>query len=95
LAEFQELGCRLEVAFHNVLTEEAADRLIDAFIDQVLVPRRLVIGGWLTSAYIVVDGRGSVTEFDRAIIQLWLASRSEVVTVHVGPLVDAYYWVGD
>jgi uncharacterized protein YggL (DUF469 family) len=93
--EFQELG--FEVRFRAVddLSGEAFDNVADAFISQAIEANGLICGGggkkpeW--EVFVTLDRRGSATETHRQAVQQWLATRPEVTTSQVGPLVDAWY----
>jgi len=93
--EFQELG--FEVRFRAVddISDEAFDNVADAFISQAIEANGLICGGggkkpeW--EVFVTLDRQGSATEAHRQAVQRWLATRPEVTTIQVGPLVDAWY----
>ena len=95
VGEFQELGCEVRFQVADNLSHAAFDAVADAFISQAVEAHGLLCGGggknpeW--NVFVTRDGRGSVTEEHRQTIERWLAARSEVNAVQIGPLVDAWY----
>lgn len=92
LGEFQEWGFRFEADLRARSPDEEI-ALVDSLLAEVVEPRRLALGGWITRGFIVPFGRGSVTDDDRQAVQRWLQARPEIKTARVGPLIDA--WHGD
>lgn len=91
LGEFKELGFAFESKFSTPLTIEKEDALVDSFLSEVVEPRSLALGGWITGGFIAFYGRGSATEEDRESVRDWLMARSELSDVRVEPLSDAWY----
>jgi len=95
VGEFQELGCEVRFQVVDNLSQDAFDAVMDAFISQAIEAHGLLCGGggknpeW--SVFVTREGRGSLTEEHRQAVERWLASRAEVNTVQIGPLVDAWY----
>lgn len=89
--EFKELGVQFSADFKESLAAGAEDTLVDLFLAEVIEPRMLAFGGWITGGFITCIGRGSVSDEDRAQIASWFQSRPEFRSVRVGPLVDAWY----
>jgi len=95
VGEFQELGFAVRFQVMDNLSNDAFDAVVDAFISQAIEAHGLVCGGggknpeW--NVFVTRTGRGSITEGHRQAIETWLAARSEVNTVQIGPLVDAWY----
>ena len=93
--EFQELGFDVRFQVTDDISEEAFDSVVDAFISQATEANGLVCGGggkkpeW--DVFVTMDRRGSATETHRQAVQRWLATRPEVTTSQVRPLVDAWY----
>ena len=93
--EFQELG--FEVRFRAVdnISDEAFDNVVDTFISQAIEANGLICGGggkkpeW--AVFVTLDRQGSATEAHRQAVQQWLATRLEITTTQVGPLIDAWY----
>ena len=90
LGPFRELGCYLEVTLNEGVDDQAANRLVMAFIEEVVEPRGLIYGGTLGFGYLCTAAPGNVSEDDRAAMAAWLAARSEVASYTVGELVDAW-----
>jgi uncharacterized protein YggL (DUF469 family) len=95
VGEFQELGFEVRFQVADNLSPDAFDAAVDAFISQAIEAQGLVCGGggknpeW--TVFVTREGRGSATEEHRQAIEAWLAIRSEVKSVQIGPLVDAWY----
>ncbi len=88
LGEFQEFG----FAFKNQIKPGAREEIfIDALLDEVIEPRGLEFGGWVTVGFITKAARGSVSEEDRAAVMAWLRARPEVESALASELVDAWY----
>lgn len=90
LGEFQEFGFKFETALnaHSPADESA---LLDSFLAELIEPRSLAMGGWITQGFIVPFGRGSATEEDCRAVQHWLQARPEIKTARTGPLIDAWH----
>jgi uncharacterized protein YggL (DUF469 family) len=92
---FQELGFEVHFRVADNLSYDAFDAVVDAFISQAIEAYGLLCGGggqnpeW--SVFVTREGRGSATEEHRQAIERWLATRPEVNTVQIGPLVDAWH----
>jgi uncharacterized protein len=95
VGEYQELGFEVRFRVADNLSHDAFDAVVDAFISQAIEAHGLLCGGggknpeW--NVFVTREGRGSGTEEHRQAIERWLASRPEVKTVQIGPLVDAWY----
>ncbi|MEH6388119.1 YggL 50S ribosome-binding family protein [Pseudomonas profundi] len=89
--EFQELGFNFTATPKQALTDEQADALIDALIEEVISPRGLEFGGWVGGGFVCKAGRGSATEEDRDAVVSWLRQRPEIETAEAEPLVDAWH----
>ena len=72
------------------LSDAIAEVLVADFFSEVVEPRKLMYGGWLTFGYICRDSRGDASEEDRAAVRAWLEKRPEIAAVKVGELVDAW-----
>lgn len=91
VGEFQEMGFNFSIELDQVLDDGSAESLIDAFIAELLVPRDLEFGGWVSGGFICRAGRGSATEDDRQAVQAWWQERPQVRAVVVGELIDAWH----
>lgn len=91
LGEFQEMGFEFEAELEAPTQLEVQESLVDAFLSEVVEPRSLTFGGWITGGFVTSYGPGSVSEQDREAIHEWLARRPELKNFHVGSLVDAWY----
>jgi uncharacterized protein len=97
VGEFQELGVQFQVSFVAPLDEAAHDQLIDDFV--VMTEARDLLaassGGIAPlatmEAYVIRQGRGSVTPDDVAAVLAWLQARAEVSTVKAEEPADAWY----
>ena len=87
--EFQEFGFDVNFEFTQALAVAQSNAFWDALIAQIEA-NGLLYGG-NESAFVCFDGRGSATEEDRRMLNSWLSSRSEVSSVVIGPLVDAWH----
>lgn len=90
VGEFIELGFEFEADLAAPLTPEAEGELIGRFLAEVIEPRSLDLGGWITSGFIAHGARGSASDDDRAAIHAWLATQPEISEVRIGPLMDAW-----
>ena len=90
VGEFKELGFNIEINLKEELSDQVADVLIADFINEIVEPRKLMYGGWLTFGFICRDSRGDASEEDRAAVRAWLEKRPEIAEVKVGELVDAW-----
>jgi len=94
LAEFQEWGFGVTAALVAPLSEVERDKLIEAFLDECVDKRDMVLGGGINESlgfYLVsAEARGSLTEEHRATVQAWLEKRSELKNVVVDPLTDVW-----
>ncbi|NEX60115.1 YggL 50S ribosome-binding family protein [Noviherbaspirillum galbum] len=90
LGQFQEFGFTVDIVFSGAESGDEAERFIDAFLGEVIEPRKLCYGGWL-EGFVAHEARGSATEDDREAVAAWLSSRSDVRSFHVGPLIDAWH----
>lgn len=91
IGEFKELGFAIAVDLKPPITRDMEDSVVSAFLTEIVDPRSMVFGGWISDGFITRLGRGSVTEVDRAMTLSWLEARPEIETARVGPLVDAWY----
>ena len=88
VGEFQEFG----FAFKNQIKPGTREEVfIDALLDEVIEPRGLEFGGWVSVGFITKAVRGSVSEEDRAAVIAWLSARPEVESGLASKLVDARY----
>lgn len=91
VGEFIELGFEFETDLAAPLSPDDEGMLIGRFLAEVVEPRSLDLGGWITSGFIAHDGRGSASEDDREAIRAWLAAQSEIAAVRISPLMDAWH----
>ncbi len=94
VGEFKELGFEIAVDLVEGMNEEQLDEFISIFGEEALDKNDLDFeGGGSTLALfglIILNKRGSVSEEQRSSIETWLKERSEVKSVIVGELVDAW-----
>ena len=91
LGEFQEMGFEFEAELVKPTELAAQESLVDAFLSEVVEPRSLTFGGWITGGFISSYGSKTVSEADQEAIREWLDKRPELKNIHVGSLVDAWY----
>ena len=91
LGEFQELGFEVSITLKPNLGIGDLDRFLDEFILDAIEKNELAFGGGTKGGFITMWKRGSASEAHRAIVENWLSQRQEVVSVTVGPLVDAWH----
>jgi len=91
LGEFQQLGFEVSIALKPELGVDALDHFLDEFIVDAIERNNLAFGGGTDSGFITTWKRGSTSEAHRTIVEHWLTQRHEVVSVKLGPLVDAWY----
>ena len=91
LGEFQQLGFEVSIALKPDLGIEALDRFLDEFIVDAIETNELAFGGGTDGGFITAWDRRSTSDTHRTIVKNWLSQRQEVVSVSLGPLVDAWY----
>ncbi|SHN01587.1 YggL family protein [Phytopseudomonas punonensis] len=89
--EFQELGFELNLNFKEDLSDEAVDAFLDAFLSDAMTANGLGYVGGDDYGLVCLAERGSVSEEQRAAVEAWLKSRSELVDFNVSPLLDVWY----
>ena len=94
LDEFQQLGFEVSITLKPNLEIDELDRFLDEFILDAIEKNELAFGGGTGCGFITTWKRGSVCEAHRTIVENWLSQRQEVVSVALGPLVDAWYSEG-
>lgn len=87
---FQELGFEVSFELSSGLAEHELMRFWDALISDAIERNGLAYGG-STSGFVTSWGRGSTTETHRESVGAWLESRTEVLAVDIGPLMDAWH----
>ena len=89
--EFQELGFELQLSY----PEGTEDAVIEAFFADLVVDAIESNGmariGGEEFAVICSGKRGSVTPEQRAAVEAWLKTRSEVSSFEISPLLDVWY----
>lgn len=91
LDEFQQLGFEVSITLKPNLGIDDLDRFLDEFILDAIEENDLAFGGGTDYGFITTWKRGSASEAHRTIVENWLNQRQEVVSVTLGPLVDAWY----
>ena len=91
IGEFQQFGFHVEFKLSDELTSDQEVEFWDAFIIDAIEGNQLTFGGGEGGGFVVPEGRSSGTDVHREVVQAWLLARSEVSSVMVGPLVDAWY----
>jgi len=89
--EFQELGFELNLDFKEDLSEEAIDVFLDAFLKEAMEANGLGYVGGDDYGLVCLQKRGSVSAEQRANVEAWLKTRSELTSVEVSPLLDVWY----
>ena len=91
IGEFKEFGFEFEADLDESFSPEQIGIACDAFLDEVVEPRGLGMGGYLNGAYFQSMAYASATDADREAVRKWLEARPEVKAVRVAPLSDAWY----
>lgn len=91
LGEFQQLGFEVSITLKPNLGVDDLERFLDEFILDAIEKHDLAFGGGTDGGFITTWKRGSASKAHRNIIENWLSQRQEVVSVMLGPLVDAWY----
>ena len=91
LGEFQQLGFEISITLKPNLGTDDLDRFLDEFILDAIERNGLAFGGGTDCGFITTWKRGAASEAHRTIVENWLNRRQEVVSVTIGPLVDAWY----
>lgn len=91
IGEFQELGFEYEVELKDKLSADEQEALMDKFLTNAILPRGLMIGGWLSEGFVTAFPRGSATEDDRTAVEQWLKAQFKDANVRVSELKDAWY----
>jgi uncharacterized protein YggL (DUF469 family) len=89
--EFQEFGFDVTIELAGAMARDTEELFIDAFLAEVLESKALGYAGWVRGGFIVPVERGTATEQDREDVRKWMEARSEVASIEVGPLRDAWY----
>lgn len=89
--EFQELGFELFITYREDLDEAAEDAFMQQFLQQAIEGNGLMFIGCDEFGMVCLGKRGSVSEEQRAQVEAWLQSRSELASYRVGALADAWY----
>ena len=89
--EFQELGFELQLSY----PEGTEDAVIESFFADLVVDaiesNGMALIGGEEFAVICSGKRGSVTPEQRAAVEAWLKTRSEVSSFEISPLLDVWY----
>ncbi len=91
IGEFKEYGFDYEVKLKCSLSPGDEYGHIARFLEEVIEPRKLGLGGSLTIGFVAPYGEGVATEEDRAAVEKWLRSNLPVETVKVSELKDVWY----
>jgi uncharacterized protein len=91
LGEFQQLGFEVSITLKPNLGIDDLYRFLDEFILETIEKNGLAFGGGSDCGFITTWKRESASEAHRTIVENWLSRRQEVVSVALGPLVDAWY----
>ena len=89
--EFQELGFELTLNFKADLSDQTLDDFVDQFLDQAIAGNGLDYVGSEDFGLVCLAKRGSVNEEQRAAVEQWLSSRSDLASFSLSALQDAWY----
>ena len=89
--EFQELGCELQLQYRDGADESERDAFILALHNEVLIPQGLLLIGCNEFGLVCLMKRGSVSTEQRAAVEQWLSSRSDLASFSLSALQDAWY----
>ncbi|QCT18351.1 DUF469 domain-containing protein [Jejubacter calystegiae] len=93
IEEFQELGFSVAWRFPEGTSEQAVDRAVDDFINEVIEPNGLAYDG---SGYLAWEGLictqqiGKCTEGHRTLVRQWLEAR-KLEEVRLSDLFDVWW----
>ncbi|MES2672101.1 MAG: YggL family protein [Pseudomonadota bacterium] len=90
VGEFQQLGFNVDFTLDRNLPPNRNQRFWDSFIADPIEVNHLSFGGG-ESGFVVPEGRDSATDAHRQAVRSWLQARPEVISVAIGPLVDAWH----
>jgi len=90
LGEFQEFGFEFSAQLNAGLSKAQEEVLVDAFMDQFVEPGNMAFAGWANGGYLCRFRRGTLSESDRLAVKAWWSARTEVLSVEVGELIDAW-----
>lgn len=97
--EFREMGFFISFHFDEKLSQSKVDELFDKFLE-LLEDNNLGVGGGFSTTkgyfdfkgFVTWDGRGTVLEKHRTLIDKWLKEQGSVIKNYkIGVLVDAWY----
>ncbi|QNN59333.1 YggL family protein [Diaphorobacter ruginosibacter] len=91
IGEFQELGFEYEVTPAAELAPQEQEVLMEKFLEEIILPRGLMLGGWLNDGFVSAFPRGSATEEDRQAVEAWLKAHVNGAQVKLSALKDAWY----
>lgn len=91
LGEFQQLGFEISITLKPNLEVDDLDYFLDEFILDAIEKNELAFGGGTDCGFITAWKHGSASEAHLTVVKDWLSRRSEVVSITLGPLVDAWY----
>ena len=91
LGEFQQLGFEISITLKPNQGIDDLDRFLDEFILDAIERNGLAFGGGADCGFITAWKRDTASEAHRTIVGKWLNRRQEVISVSLGPLVDAWY----
>lgn len=89
--EFQELGFELTLDFKDGLSDQELDAFVEAFLNDCIEGNGLGYVGDEDYGFVCLGKRGSVSEEQRAQVEAWLKTRSELNGSTVSPLLDVWY----
>ena len=83
-------GFHFRCELHRALAEREETALTDSFLALVTAQGLVTSGGFSGTrfAHVVFRDAGRVTDADRAAVQRWAATRPEIRTADVGPVLD-------
>ena len=79
------------VTYKDGLAEAELESFLDQFIDDAIQGNGLGYVGGDDYGFICLDKRGSISEEQRASVEAWLKSRSELAEFTLSPLMDVWY----
>ncbi|MEO8006890.1 MAG: YggL family protein [Betaproteobacteria bacterium] len=90
VGEFRELGFEVSFKFRGTPDDKQSSAFWVAFILEAIERNGLGFGGGDTEGFVTAV-HGSATEAHRQAVETWLGARTEVSSVKIGPLVDAWH----
>ncbi|MDF2796338.1 MAG: hypothetical protein K0S85_4091 [Pseudomonas orientalis] len=91
LSGHESVGIMPQAVTACAVSGEAIDAFLEAFIKEAMEANGLGYVGGDDYGLVCLQKRGSVSEEQRAAVDAWLKTRSELTKAEVSPLLDVWY----